>query len=500
MSSTPNIIRTDPLSKDICFDARSETTNKSFVSTRVANSMYNTYSGTTSDLRITGMVSTSSQYDGRLDNKTDPSTLGEGFDLNTLTVPNMYNRVAFGSFAITGDQGIKKDIILKATKEMCYSKNNLPVVYDVWGSTQSARNVGIDKPKEVTMPRDFSEEKVNGLLGGLERLKSRSKERGVGDMRLTMTVGGWQFSNPFHQMVRDEKTRCDFTDGILDVLKRFPMFDELIVDWEYPGSCDPQQGNQFSEDDTKFYSFLLKETREKMDKCDLGRIELNITLPGTVDQLKRIDVRKITESGVRNIYLLTNNYFGDWKERELDHISSINHIKPAVEHLLSLGVNSKCIHIEYSTHSRNVTNAKIESPCPLKGTFEKTDKMIVGTFESGVSSFNDILVNYLDITSGKGKNGFQLYTDTRCDADFLYNHQSKVFISLDTPRTVRAKGDYVREKKLGGLFNLSISYDASGLLLNAACEGLGLKVEKQTIDMSKLYYKGLTQSITTPQQ
>ena len=46
-----------------------------------------------------------------------------------------------------------------------------------------------------------------------------------------------------------------------------------------------------------------------------------------------------------------------------------------------------------------------------------------------------------DLENQKGRNGFNVYTDQVADADFLYNPESKLFMSLDTPRTVKAKGN-----------------------------------------------------------
>lgn len=77
------------------------------------------------------------------------------------------------------------------------------------------------------------------------------------------------------------------------------------------------------------------------------------------------------------------------------------------------------------------------------------------------------------------------------DADFLYNPQSKLFMSLDTPRSVKAKGEYAAKHNLGGLFTWTIDQD-NGVLLNAAREGLGYEVQTQVVDMAPFYFSGMT--------
>jgi len=58
---------------------------------------------------------------------------------------------------------------------------------------------------------------------------------------------------------------------------------------------------------------------------------------------------------------------------------------------------------------------------------------------------------------------------------------------------LKKKGEYVVKRGLGGLFTWTIDND-HGLLYNAAREGLGCKIEKQNIDMSKFYFKGKTKT------
>lgn len=85
-----------------------------------------------------------------------------------------------------------------------------------------------------------------------------------------------------------------------------------------------------------------------------------------------------------------------------------------------------------------------------------------------------------------GKNGYTLYHDKIANADYLYNKNLGVFISLDTPRSVYAKAKYVVKRKLGGLFAWTVDAD-NGLLAHAANEGLGNEVEKKIIDMRPFY-------------
>merc|ERR1711912_212696 len=149
-------------------------------------------------------------------------------------------------------------------------------------------------------------------------------------------------------------------------------------------------------------------------------------------------------------------------------------------------------NIGYAGYSRNALNAEINSFSPLQGTLEilEEDRDGQGTFENLTSEYNDILYNYFDPENKTGKNGYNVYTDIEANADYLYNDNLKVFMSIDTPRSVKEKGKYALDKGLGGIFTWTIDQDA-GLLANAAREGAGYeRVDPPVMDMSEFYFKG----------
>jgi chitinase len=162
----------------------------------------------------------------------------------------------------------------------------------------------------------------------------------------------------------------------------------------------------------------------------------------------------------------------------------------AVKFLLDQKVKSENIFIGYAAYSRNARGASIESKSPLKGTYDRGAGTTTGSFESGASEYYDILYNYLDLENKSGLNGFHVYTDETAHADYLYNPTSQLYLSIDTPRSVREKGQYVLANNLGGLFTWTIDMD-NGVLLNAAREGLGAKPQPPvTVDMEPFYFKG----------
>lgn len=90
---------------------------------------------------------------------------------------------------------------------------------------------------------------------------------------------------------------------------------------------------------------------------------------------------------------------------------------------------------------------------------------ISGTWEAGILDYRDIIDNH----SGEG---WETRFDEQAQASFRWNPNTGELISYDDPKAVKAKGQYVTNHSLGGLFSWEIDAD-NGEVLNAMHEGLG---------------------------
>jgi outer membrane lipoprotein-sorting protein len=79
---------------------------------------------------------------------------------------------------------------------------------------------------------------------------------------------------------------------------------------------------------------------------------------------------------------------------------------------------------------------------------------------------------YSEIVNHYNSGDYKTYYDDKADAAYIFNEKTGELISYDSPRSVEAKGHYVNEKNLGGLFSWEIG-NSNGDLLNAMHEGLG---------------------------
>lgn len=487
---------TDYTYKRTGFNPETETTKFSYTSARVLKDVYNKYQ-TDGKVEVGGYYTSWSQYDARLDNKDSAlHDIGRGVDIKKHYNHN-YDKMVLGFFAIKGDKGEKGAVITKSANELGLKQSEMTTVGN-WDQIAAGRNCGFTNPLPISNePTDylpfFSQDKTQGALGAFRNLK----DLGTAGTKFALSIGGWTMSEAFHDMAKDPSTRKIFSDSVVKFLEKFPMYKQIDIDWEYPGA--PGIGNPHGPEDGQNYVSLVQELRKALN--DSGHSDVAIAIAAAADPTKLAlsNIKELIDAGLDQIHLMTYDlYGGTYGNGKLAHHSSLYDngsnngwsIDQSVQYLKNQGIDMKHVHIGYAGYSRNARDAEIESVSPLKGTFTVAPN-IVGSFENGVTENYDIYANYFDPSTGKGKNGFILYTDTVANADFLYNPTSKVFISFDTPRTVKAKAEYAVKNGLGGVFTWTIDQD-NGLLSNAAHEGLGHNVVTENIDMSELYFAGET--------
>ncbi|SUA88949.1 glycoside hydrolase family 18 protein [Pandoraea pulmonicola] len=479
------------------FDPATSTTQLSYTSARMARRVYNRYAKNA--FEVSGYYTDWSQYDGRLDGDFNNDDAGRGVDLMLLD-PFAYDRLIVGFAGIVGDQGEKAQTIARAAADFSRHADQATFV-DSWGDVLSYRNCGFSGWVSNDVLPMFQQSRAQGVLGGLRLLHAKNPA-----LKLALSIGGWTMSQAFHDMAASASRRRTFCASVVDLFKRFPMFREVNLDWEYPGSPG-DTGNVYDDSDGPNYAALVGNLKKALAAAGRKDVEISIAAPASVAAMEKANLPGLLAAGVSRINLMTYDFFGTPWAPALGHHTNLHDTDPtaaggfsidrAVNWLRQAGVPLAKVHIGYAAYSRNACQAQIARVSPLAGTYAPGDGITAGTFESGCTEYYDVLCNYLDLEGGATRNGFVLYTDPIADADFLYQPSSGLFMSLDTPRTVRAKGEYVRRNGLGGLFTWTIDQD-NGMLANAAHEGLGQRASVSNIDMSGFYFSGSTTLDTAP--
>jgi chitinase len=70
------------------------------------------------------------------------------------------------------------------------------------------------------------------------------------------------------------------------------------------------------------------------------------------------------------------------------------------------------------------------------------------------------------------KQGFKRFWDEAAKAPYLWNADSATFITYDDPASLKAKAEFVKAHRLGGIMYWENSHDLDGLLLSTIFDGL----------------------------
>ncbi|WP_454766812.1 glycosyl hydrolase family 18 protein [Cupriavidus campinensis] len=468
------------------FDPATESEKFSYTSARVTKRVYNTYGPVPQGKTVFGYFTDWSQYDGRYEGNFNNAAAGRGVDLMLVNAA-AYDKIIIGFAGIVGDKGEKQYVIDNAAVDFGKKLNEATFV-DAWGDVASYHNVGFEGWVSNDYQYLFDQSTSQGVLGGLAKLKQKNP-----NLKLSFSLGGWTMSEAFHEVAKDHGRRKTLIDSLAFIVERFPMFTEIDLDWEYPGM--PGNGNPHGPEDAANFQALVRELKQR-----LPSIRVSIAAGASMATLLVADIKGMVDAGVEGINLMTYDFFGTPWATKLAHHTNLYDTDPsdpegfsidrAVNYLLEQGVPSTNINIGYAAYSRSARNAVVNNWSPLDGTYDPGTGSTTGSFESGSTEFFDVLYNYVDFENQTGINGFNVYTDQVADADYLYNPESGLYLSIDTPRSVYAKGEYVREKNLGGLFTWTIDMD-SGVLSNAAREGLGAAVQASVVNMAPFYFEGI---------
>lgn len=330
---------------------------------------------------------------------------------------------------------------------------------------------------EKSYPGDPLDASVYGNFGQLIRLKAANP-----NLSILPSIGGWTLSDSFFDLANDPARRTTFVQSSIDFLRTYSFFDGIDIDWEYPGGegANPAKG---SAQDRQGYADLMTELRAALDALELetGRnYQLTSAVgigPGKIDNVNYVQAGQ----AVDYFFAMTYDFYGAWNNvlghhaglyptdnSKLDGFS----VDEGIQNLINAGVPAEKLVVGAAMYGRGWKGVSGGSFNPMTGTGNGAAD---GTWEAGLLDYRDIEQNYLG--GGQGINGFIYAYDDAAQAPYVWNPFSGELITYDNQRSVKAKGQYVRDNGLAGLFSWEIDAD-NGRILNAMNAGLGHQAQQ----------------------
>jgi chitinase len=283
-------------------------------------------------------------------------------------------------------------------------------------------------------------------------------------LAVLISVGGWTWSDGFSDAALTPKGRAVFVESAVEFLRRYQL-DGIDVDWEYPGQAGA--GHAFRSEDKQNFTLLLRDLRAAMDqegRNEHRRLYLTIAAGASSDFLQHTEMRKV-QRYVDAVNLMTYDYYSP-----TDDSITGNHAP-----LLTDPADPKQVSVDASVRAfeaAGVPAAKIILGIPFYGRIwaEVPDEQH-GLFQPGKQPSRGSLP-FSELQSVLLGTGFTRYWDNAAQVPFLYNAQTRQFVSYEDPESAAAKSRYALAHKLQGVMFWSFFNDPSGQLLHAITQAL----------------------------
>ena len=276
-------------------------------------------------------------------------------------------------------------------------------------------------------------------------------------LTILVSVGGWGGSGGFSDMAFTVASRARFIESVVRFITRYKL-DGLDIDWEYPGLIGA--GNTFRPEDKQNYTALLRELRARFDreeKQQHRRLFTSIAVGGNADFLEHTEMAAVARY-VDTVNLMTYDYYGP----DEDKISG-NHAP-----LFTDPADPKQISSERTVRAyeaAGVPASKLLLGLPFYGkSWADVGPENNGLFQPGIkppATFHDYsaLANY-------SEQGYKRFWDAAASVPWLYNPDTRTFISYEDSESLASKCRFALDRHLGGVMFWELTEDENGTLLN----------------------------------
>ena len=304
-----------------------------------------------------------------------------------------------------------------------------------------------------------------GVLGALFILKLKNPHLKVG-----ISVGGWGRSTNFPIVSADATKRENFAKIIVKFIE-YLGYDFVDIDWEYPSTAA----------DTINFTLFLKAIRSKLDELGnkLGKhYELSIAMSANPSNMALIQWEEVLQT-IDFTNMMTYDLAGGWMSYTAHH--SALYTNEAYNHQTQYDAQFSadlCIkYFEQNYGSRIDMSQVLIGVAPYTHGWgsvknDGRDPENPGLFATASPNSVQDAYGFYQIPQLMQQYGVQEYFDNKAKAAYYYSPTQGVFFTIDNAKSAAAKGNYVREKSLGGLIAWMASLDRENVVTKGMFDGL----------------------------
>jgi len=237
--------------------------------------------------------------------------------------------------------------------------------------------------------------------------------------------------------------------------------DGIDLDWEYPGLPGP--GIRHRDEDRPNFTLLLRTLREHLDALGAKRSRRADSPYLLTAALADGEFTKFIELDRIHPYLdwidlMTYDFHNSLTpttghhaalRRSQTSAASERSIDRAVTQYLSAGVPARKLVVGVPFYGRAFADVK----AGRKGLDQP-----YGHYE-GDHPWPQLVADFID------RNGYARHWDAAAQVPYLWNAQTRVFVSYDDPQSLKLKAEFVKARGLGGMMYWEQSQDPRGELV-----------------------------------
>lgn len=285
-------------------------------------------------------------------------------------------------------------------------------------------------------------------------------------LKVVISVGGWGVGG-FSEAASSAEERSRFADSAAELIAANAA-DGLDVDWEYPGHGE--SGIRSSPRDRANFTLLLQAIRTSLDRVGAGHAgtgagHYTLSIAAADGPFASgIDIAAVaplldwfnlmTYDFVNSMTPTTGHHTGLHPAASAP--ADARTTDRAVKQFLAAGVPSQKLVIGAVFYGREFADVQAQG----RGLYQHYGKY------RGEHPWPQLKADYI------GKQGYVRYWDADAQAPWLWNAQTRHFISYDDAQSIAAKAAYVKAQHLGGIMYWEQTLDPQGELLHALWQGL----------------------------
>ena len=298
-------------------------------------------------------------------------------------------------------------------------------------------------------------------IEALNSLKSKNPE-----LKVLVSVGGWSWSKGFSDAALTEESRLKFAKSCAVFVDKYKL-NGIDLDWEYPNQIGA--GNTHRPEDVHNFTLMLKAVREQLDllaekEGTKNHYLLTIATGADENYVKNTELGEIHKQ-IDFLNIMTYDFYNGLHKTTGHHSNfkpsanpkmDMNSVVNAVDMYINAGFPASKINLGIPFYGRIWKGVKNDGNNVL---FRKAETVGMG-------------IDYINFYQNIDANGFVRYWDNSAKAPYLWNAETKTFISYEDEESIGYKIDYLKERGLAGVMFWEYSADYKARLLNAVVENL----------------------------